>query len=35
MNQYSYSPRVVDFLVERIVEDPENVVQNLKEGIKK
>lgn len=34
-NRYSYSAKIVDFIVEEIKKDPENIIQNLKKGIKK
>lgn len=33
--QYSYSLQAIDFIVEEIKKDPENIIQNLKEQIKK
>ena len=33
--QYSYSLQTIDFIVEEIKKDPENIIQNLKEKLKK
>lgn len=33
--QYSYSAQTIDFIVDEIKKDPENILQNLKDGIKK
>ncbi|KRN17806.1 hypothetical protein FD14_GL002530 [Secundilactobacillus similis DSM 23365 = JCM 2765] len=32
-NRYSYSTKVVDFIIEEIKKDPEHIIQNLKTGI--
>lgn len=34
-NRYSYSSKLIDFIVEEIEKDPENIIQNLKLNIKK
>ena len=33
--QYSYSLQTIDFIVDEIKKDPENIIQNLKERIQK
>lgn len=33
--QYSYSQQTIDFIVEEIKKDPENIIQNLKEKLQK
>ena len=33
--QYSYSLQTIDFIVEEIKKDPENIIQNLKEKMQK
>ena len=32
---YSYSIQAIDFIAEEIKKDPENIIQNLKESLKK
>lgn len=33
--QYSYSLQTIDFIIEEIKKDPENIIQNLKTKLKK
>ena len=34
-NRYGYSPKTIDFIFEEIKKDPENIIQSLKESLKK
>ena len=33
--QYSYSLQTIDFIVDEIKKDPENIIQNLKDKLRK
>ena len=33
--QYSYSIQTIDFIVDEIKKDPENIIQNLKQSLQK
>ncbi len=34
-HRYSYSLQAIDFIVEEIKKDPENIIQNLKKSLQK